>query len=133
MKRKLPIFTFLLNGIGIGIPVTLLCMTLIGGYNQVLKEFMTWTVASALFGLISGLVFQNNDKLNLPLSLAIHCVGCLAVAIGACLFCGYASSLKELVVSILPVFVIVYVLIYAVCAIAMKINEAKINKELNKE
>ena len=59
MKAKLfSVFTACITGIGIGIPITLLCMTCLGGFNAVVKEFLVWTVASALFGALSLLLFQ---------------------------------------------------------------------------
>ena len=132
-KNAFSLFIFALIGIGIGIPVTLTCMACISGFNGVIMEFLVWTVASALFGLISGLIFHCCSEMKLPVAMALHCVGCMAVAMGACLLCGYASSLTELLVSILPVFVIVYVLVFAFVVIIMKINEKQINEALNKK
>ena len=41
MKFK-DLFFAVLTGIGIGIPVTLICMVSIGGYNPVVQEFLVW-------------------------------------------------------------------------------------------
>ena len=132
MKNEKPsVLNYALIGIGIGIPVTLICMILIGGFNSVVAEFLTWTVASALFGVIS-LIFEKSE-LPLPAAMAIHCVGCFAIAIAACAVCGYADNFLSLVIGILPVFVVIYVVIYAVIVLTMKANEKKINKALEKE
>lgn len=132
-KKKFSLIDFTITGIGIGIPVTLVCMTLIGGFQSAVAEFLVWTVASALFGIISGLVFHTNHNLNLPVSMALHCLGCLIVATAAGAVCGYADSFPTLLAGILPVFVIVYVLVYALCIFLMKLEEKQINRALNEE
>ncbi len=120
-----------ITGIGIGIPVALLCMTLIGGYNEVIKEFLVWTVASALFGLVSVL-FQG-ERFNLIVTTAIHCVCCMLITAGACFIIGYVKGFGEFLIAIVPVFLLVYVVIYFVTFISMKkaakeANEALSNK-----
>lgn len=122
---------FAIIGIGIGIPVTLACMALIGGVNEVIREFLIWTVASALFGMISGLVFTHVD--GLPWAMLLHCSACLIVAVGAVVLCGYADSFLMALPRVLPVFVIVYILVYAFCVFGMKLEEKRINQALNKE
>lgn len=122
-----------LTGIGIGIPVTLLCMVLIGGYNEVLREFLIWTAASALFGIITGLVFYGEQDWNLPVSMAVHCIGCLVVATAAAVICGYIGSFDIWLTAILPVFVVIYVAVYAFCIGMMKLGAQQVNQALEKE
>lgn len=122
-----------LSGMGFGFPVTLLCMTLIGGYNGVIREFLVWMAASALFGILSALLFRDDIDLPFPAALALHCAGCFIVSVSAAAIIGYADSLVTLITAILPVFVIVYALIYAVCFAIMKHHEKQINNALNKE
>lgn len=119
----------MITGIGIGIPITLVCMISIGGFNEVVKEFLVWTVASALFGVLSVLTFKN-DKLNLIVSTVLHCVGCLGITVGACAIIGYSSSFFEILLAVAPVFVIVYGVLYTVSVISMKINAKKANEAL---
>lgn len=122
----------ILTGIGIGIPVTLVCMISIGGWNEVVKEFLVWTVASALFGVLSVVTFSN-DKMNLVLSTALHCVGCLLITVGACAIIGYANNFFEILLSIAPVFVVVYVAIYSINFFTMRKNAKKANEVLSKK
>ena len=117
-----------ITGIGIGMPVTLLCMALIGGWNSAVKEVLVWLVASALFGVLS-LIF-NSAKLPLPLLTAIHCVGCLAVTCTACTINGYSDNFFSMLLAILPVFVVVYAVIYGVTLINAKLEAKKINEDL---
>lgn len=123
---------FALQGTGVGFPVTLLCMALIGGFNHVILEFATWMAASALFGVLSGLIFSKSN-LNLPAAIALHCIGCLAIATAAGAIIGYADSFLTLLMGILPVFVVVYVLVYAFCILMMKSEEKRINQMLDQE
>lgn len=134
MKNKLfSVFTACISGIGIGIPVTLCCMTLIGGYNGVIREFLVWTVASALFGVLSLVLFQQPGSLSLPAATALHCGGCMVVAAGAGAIIGYADSFLSLLLGILPVFLVVYGVLYGGFYFAMKKEARQINEELDKK
>ena len=131
-KTNESLFSFALTGAGIGFPVTVLCMTLIGGFNQATRELLIWLAASVLFGIVSGLFFQ---KVNLkPIAAtALHAVCCLVIASTAGWLCGYAESFLKLLWAILPVFVAVYIVVYLVVVFAMKQEAKKINKTLEKE
>ena len=130
---KLRDFIFaMFTGIGIGIPVALICMICMGGYNAVVKEFLVWTVASALFGVLSVITFKS-EKMNPILSTTLNCVGCFLITIGACGIIGYAESFVELLMVVAPVFVAVYVAIVVIGGVSMKINEKKANAALNKK
>ena len=122
----------MLTGIGIGIPVALICMITIGGWNEVVMEFLVWTVASALFGVLSVVTFSN-EKMHLVLSTALHCIGCLLITVGACAIIGYGDNFFEILVSIAPVFAIVYGVIYSVSFFSMKKNAKKANEALSKK
>ena len=119
-----------ITGIGVGMPISILCISTLGGFDETVKEVLVWLVASALFGLLS-LIF-NSGKLNLILSTAIHCVGCLAVTCGACTINGYSNNFFEILVSVLPVFAIVYIVIYSAAMISAKAEAKKINESLSK-
>lgn len=121
-----------LTGIGIGIPVTLICMISIGGWNEVIMEFLVWTIASALFGVLSVVTFSN-EKMNLILATALHCIGCLLITVGACWVIGYADSFFEILLSVAPIFVVVYVSIYSVALFSMRKNAKKANEALSKK
>ncbi len=120
------------TGIGIGIPVALICMICIGGWNEVIMEFLVWTVASALFGVLSVITFSN-EKMNPILSTTLNCAGCFLITIGACGIIGYTESFTELLKVVAPVFVAVYVAIVLIGGISMKINEKKANEALSKK
>lgn len=122
-----------LTGMGIGFPVTLVCMIAIGGMNSVIREFLVWMIASAIYGLLTAIMFFRNSDLPFPISLGLHCIECLAVTAGACSLLGYGTSVMELVIGILPVFVVIYAVVYGVCFAVMKHHERKINEALNQQ
>ena len=124
------LFTAVLSGIGIGIPVALICMVSIGGYNAVVQEFLVWTIASALFGVLSAVTLKN-DRMNLILSTILHCLGCLTITISACAIIGYGDNLLDILITVAPVFAAVYVSIYLISFISMKRNAKKANEALN--
>ncbi len=127
----LSLVKFLITGIGIGIPVTLTCITLMGGYNDTIMGIIIWTVASALLGLVSGLIFHFG-KFNLPISTALHCLSCLIIAVGASTICGYGDNFFSILIKVLPIFVVVYAILYTIALINMKIQSKKVNEKLNK-
>ena len=129
MKLK-DLFTAVLSGIGIGIPVALICMVSIGGYNAVVQEFLVWTIASALFGVLSAVTLKN-DRINLILSTVLHCLGCITITISACAIIGYGDNLLDILISVAPVFAAVYVTIYLISFISMKRNAKKANEALS--
>lgn len=134
MKNQSPSLPVsMLIGIGIGIPITMVLMTLIGGFNEVIREFLIWTVSSALYGLFSNLFFSKFEKLILPAAMALHCIACLIVTSIAAMLCGYANSFLAALTCVLPAFVIVYILVCIFCFALMKMEEKAVNRALNKE
>lgn len=117
-------------GVGVGIPVTVICKSAMGGYNQTLKEIIVWIVASALMGLLSSIFFIN--KFNLLVSTIIQCTGCFTVAMTACALCGYIDSIYTVLAEILPIFVVVYLVLYLVGFGVAKFEEKQVNNMLNK-
>ena len=122
-----------LTGMGIGFAATTASVIAMTGIEGIGMELLVWLVASALFGIISALVFYTPNSLTLPGAIAIHFLGCISVGIGAVMLCGYFDSVKEIVVSFLPVFLVIYGAIYLVCLLIMKLNEKRINQALSKE
>lgn len=131
-KNHFPWLTYAITGAGIGFPVTAVCMLLIGGFNQAARELLIWMVASVLFGLTSGLVFQ---KLNLKpiVATALHFVCCLAIASTAGWLCGYADSFLELLGGMVPLFVLVYACVYLAIFFGMKREAERINRALEEK
>ena len=132
MKKNIPWLSYALSGTGIGFPITALCMVLIGGVNQATCEILIWMAASALFGMTSGLFFQKLN-LNLITATALHFVCCLVIASGSGWLCGYADSFLELLMSMVPVFALVYTGVYLAIVFSMKREAEQINKVLERE
>ena len=100
-------------GMGFGFPITLLCMTLIGGYNEVVRELLIWMGASALYGLLS--VAMESKKLDMPLPLS-----------------GYISRIVDVLLVLAPT-VVIYIAVCLICFLLMKKDEKQINKALQEK
>ena len=133
MKNKTVFyFQYALTGIGYGIPVTLLCMTLIGGYQEPIGELLTWTIASALIGVLSGVIF-GSERLSLPAALGLHGVGSLIIAVGAVAICGYSDDPVQILTAVLPVFVLIYLVIFSINLLLIKLGERQVNRALEEK
>lgn len=119
-------------GMGFGFPITLLCMSLIGGYNEVVREFFVWMVASALYGLLSTVMDSKKFDMPLPVSIGVHFFGCVAITLGAALLCGYIGSVADVLPILIPA-ILIYVVVCFICFLLMKQNEKQINKELEEK
>ena len=119
-------------GMGFGFPITLLCMILIGGYHGVMKEFLVWMAASALYGVLSTIMDEKKFDMPLPVSIGLHFFGCVAITMGAALLCGYISSIADVLPILIPVIVI-YFVVYFICFLLMKQNEKAVNKALEEK
>ena len=121
-----------LTGMGFGFPITLLCMTLIGGYNEVLREFMIWMAASALYGLLSVVMDSKKLDMPMPVSIGLHFAGIIVITMGAALLCGYVSGIMDVLPILIPTFAI-YAAVCGVCFWLMKKDEKQINKALQEK
>ncbi len=119
-----------LLGVGIGVPITLICIISMGGFNDTIREILVWTIASALFGVLSVFTF-GNDRLNFIVATLLHCAGCFGITVGTCAINGYAD--KGSFGYLLLIFVIVYGVLYGGSLISMKINAKKANEALDKK
>ena len=121
-----------ITGMGFGFPITLLCMTLIGGYNAVVREFLVWMVASALYGVLSVVMENKKFDMPLPVSIGLHFFGCAAITMGAAMVIGYVRSVADVLPVLIPAIVI-YVAVCFICFLLMKQNEKIINKALEEK
>lgn len=119
-------------GMGFGFPITLLCMVLVGGYNPVMKEFLVWMAASALYGVLSTVMDSDKIEMPLPAAIGVHALGCVGITMGAALLCGYIKSIADVLPILIPA-IIIYVAVCLVCFLLMKQNEKQINKALEEK
>ena len=119
-------------GMGFGFPITLLCMTLLGGYNAVIREIGIWLVASAMYGVLSVVMAGKDDTLPLPVSLGIHFFGCVAITLAAALLNGYIRSIADVLPVLIPA-VGIYIAVCLICFLLMKQNEKQVNKALEEK
>lgn len=118
-----------ITGMGFGFPVTLLCMARFGGFNEVVQELLVWMVASALYGILSGVLFDKENDLPQIALIGIHFIGCAAITIGAALLNGYVTDIGDVLPILIPA-VIIYAVICGICILLNKQTEKQINKAL---
>lgn len=121
-----------LMGMGFGFPVTLLCMAAIGGYNEVIREFLVWLVASALYGILSIVLFNRKNDLPRAAVLGLHILGCVLITGGAALINGYISKLGDVLPILIPA-IIIYAVVFGICYLTNKKAEKEINKALEEK
>ena len=119
-------------GMGFGFPITLLCMILIGGYNVVMREFLVWMAASALYGVLSTVMDSKKFDMPLPVSIGLHALGCIVITLGAALLCGYIQSVADVLPILIPA-ILIYLVVCLVCFLLMKQTEKQINKALEEK
>jgi hypothetical protein len=119
-------------GMGFGFPITLLCMILIGGYNVVMREFLVWMAASALYGVLSTVMDSKKLDMPLPVSIGLHALGCIVITMGAALLCGYIQSVADVLPILIPA-ILIYIVVCLVCFLLMKQTEKQINKALEEK
>ena len=119
-------------GMGFGFPITLLCMLLIGGYNVVMREFLVWMAASALYGVLSTVMDSKKLDMPLPVSIGLHALGCIIITMGAALLCGYIQSVADVLPVLIPA-ILIYLVVCLVCFLLMKQTEKQINKALEEK
>ena len=119
-------------GMGFGFPITLLCMILIGGYNVVMREFLVWMAASALYGVLSTVMDSKKLDMPLPVSIGLHALGCIIITMGAALLCGYIQSVADVLPILIPA-ILIYLVVCLVCFLLMKQTEKQINKALEEK
>ena len=119
-------------GMGFGFPITLLCMILIGGYNVVMREFLVWMAASALYGVLSTVMDSKKLDMPLPVSIGLHALGCIVITMGAALLCGYIQSVADVLPILIPA-ILIYLVVCLVCFLLMKQSEKQINKALEEK
>ena len=119
-------------GMGFGFPITLLCMILIGGYNVVMREFLVWMAASALYGVLSTVMDSKKFDMPLPVSIGLHALGCIVITMGAALLCGYIQSVADVLPILIPA-ILIYLVVCLVCFLLMKQTEKQINKALEEK
>lgn len=121
-----------ITGMGFGFPVTLLCMIAFGGYNGIIQELLVWMAASALYGILSGVLFDKENDLPQIAVIAIHFAGCVAITMGAALLNGYVSSIADVLPILIPA-VVIYAAICGICILLNKQTERRINKALEEK
>lgn len=120
----------ILASIGIGSICTVVCYSILSGeINEITRCFIIWIIASALFGAVSLIIFKN-ERLTLPAALAIHCVTCFIITLVAATLCRFDINGKTTLTLYLPMFIIIYGIIFCVTYFVNKAEADKTNQTL---
>lgn len=134
MKRK--ITKHLTVGLAFGFIITTACLWAFKAYEgsgiMVMRQFTTWLVASALYGLAS-LLYDTN--IPFPLNAVVHFIVCAGITLAASAVSGLFLLMKwyQWFIYVLPVFVAIYIIIGITVAIATQWQAKIINKKVQKK
>lgn len=132
MKEKfLDLLRGVLVSVGIGAIVSTICMLAANPdpvVQETLKNTGAWLIASALYGLLSRI--YDKESLSLPLAMAIHMGGCLVITLATCWLLGYGELGGNFFLAIVPVFVVIYIVIFSVIFWAEHKDARKMNEKL---
>lgn len=120
----------ILGSIGIGAIVTTAVICFSDGFNETVRWYIIWIIASALYGFSSLFIFRN-DNLSLPAALASHAVICYIITIVAARLCRFNGGLAGNILPISISFIVIYTVIFCILHFSSKAEEKKINKKLN--
>lgn len=118
----------ILIGIGIGTIVFTACWWGFAGANPVIIEYTRWIIASALYGLLSLLFDYMGSLLK---ATVIHFLGCASITLITGSLSGYANNFFELAKNMLPIFLVIYVVIYLSCYSYARYNAKLISRKLS--
>ncbi len=130
MKTFFHFLHFGLTGAGIGSVVTTLFLLLAGSTGASMTELVAWLITSFLIGIYTTVMYA--DRLPLPGATAIHFALTFVTVAVSCYFCGYGDGPLNLVKTMLPQFLIIYVVLYLIIFFSSKANEKAINESLSK-
>ncbi|MCH5316540.1 MAG: DUF3021 domain-containing protein [Eubacterium sp.] len=129
MKTLINILHFGIIGAGIGSVITTISMSALGNQTASIKEFAFWTLASMIMGIATKIMFT--DKIKLPVATILHFIICFSIVVITNIACGYIDSISTVFKLIVPMFIAIYILVYAVMFITAKLNEKAVNKSLD--
>ncbi len=129
MKTLLNILHFGIIGAGIGSVITTISMFALGNQTANIKEFALWILASMIMGIATKIMFT--DKIKLPVATILHFLFCFSIVVTTNIACGYINNVSMVFKLIVPMFIAIYILVYAVIFITAKFNEKAVNKSLD--
>lgn len=93
-------------------------------------EITVWMAASMIYGVSSALF--DWERLSVLGATGLHFVLSYAVTVTVCWLLGYGQTLGESALLCLPLFLILYVLIYLGITLTIHVQMKKVNEKLQK-
>lgn len=113
-------------GLAYGWIATTICMWCFNGSDDTIKQMTCWLICSPIFG-ISAIIY---DKLDLIPATLIHFLITITIASANSYLLGYEETFFGTVLEILPSFIIIYVIIYAIVMFIDKKNAKELTEKL---
>ena len=129
MKLKY-LWPYARTGLLIGMAILLAMLWIDPADHRIATEMTVWLIASVIYG-VSTMLF-NVERLSLLAATVLHFLLEYVVTVLCCLYLGYGATLEEAALGCLPLFVILYVLIYVGSFISIRIQMKRINRKLQK-
>ncbi len=128
MKLK-NVLAHIVIGLGIGSVISSLSIAWMSGVDNTLKQVLAWLLASALYGVVS--LLYDTDFWPLPVQIAVHLLLCCGITLAtAWKLHGDSLGLGLLVQSVLPGFLVVYVVISLILFAVDHRRAREINEKL---
>lgn len=118
------------RGLLIGMAILLAMQWIDPADHRIATEMTVWLIASVIYG-VSTMLF-NVERLSLLAATVLHFLLEYVVTVLCCLYLGYGATLEEAALGCLPLFVVLYVLIYVGSFISIRIQMKRINQKLQK-
>ena len=129
MKFK-AIWPYARTGLLVGMSVLLLMQWIDPADRAIAREMTVWLIASVIYG-VSSMLF-NVERLSLLAATVLHFLLGYVVTVLCCFYLGYGATLTQAALDCLPLFVILYALIYVGTSISIRIQMKRINQKLQK-
>lgn len=129
MKLK-DLWPYARTGLLIGMAILLAMQWIDPADHRIATEMTVWLLASVIYG-VSTMLF-NVERLSLLAATVLHFLLEYVVTVLCCLYLGYGATLEEAALGCLPLFVVLYVLIYVGSFISIRIQMKRINQKLQK-
>ncbi len=129
MKLKY-LWPYARTGLLIGMAILLAMQWIDPADHRIATEMTVWLIASVIYG-VSSMLFSV-ERLSLLAATVLHFLLAYVVTVLCCFYLGYGATLTQAALDCLPLFVILYALIYVGTSISIRIQMKRINQKLQK-
>lgn len=115
-------------GLGVGSVASTVSIAVMNGMDDTIRQVLVWLAASAVFGIISGIMCM--DFANLPVRTVIHFALCFLLAVTVGDFLDYSTGWFAGAKAMLPAFLLIYMVIYISVYSVRIVQTRRLNQRL---